>query len=1025
MMKIFLPTIRWREFRPAILSGTKRSRLIRVGIAAASFSMVAVLCALMDFGDRGVHFHPDRYASNVLTPGAEEYDLSRLRVLTRCMSYVRTNYVDPKRYDAREMFASAMDRVEREVPEILIEWVQDAEGKPTQAHIHVGSSEKDYSIQSVGNLHQLNWKLLDVFAFIAKNLSESTDPREVEFAAIKGLLSVLDPHSLFLEPAIYREMKVGTTGRFGGLGIVIGAKDGKLVIQRVLDGTPAHNARLRSGDHIVQVESESTVNMPLSEAVKRLRGLPGSPVVLWIQRKGVSEHLRFRIIRANIILDSVTSSLSDNGVATVHLKNFQQSTGKELASALSQVNQQWYRKSRESLRGLILDLRDNPGGLLDQAVSVSDLFLESGIIVATVGSGSRIREERVASRQGTFRSIPIVVLVNSGSASASEIVAGALKNSDRAIILGQQTWGKGSVQVLYEIGDAALKLTVAQYLTPGEESIQGVGITPHVALVPVTVSKDVSDLGVHRPGGEGALENSLKGQEGPPQQAPFIRIPHLNLPVDEQAESDSENASETEGEDDFAHSLAQRILLDAGRPSAKEFLARSKPVFAIAEREQLGDLVEAMGRLDVDWNAGANPRKPSLQLELATDREGGPVVAGETFKLTLRATNTGKRAVHRIRVSTESSIGVMDERDFLIGRIPAGETRTWSVPVKLSKGLSNQSPRVTAHAYYDRSQDPITGVSPAILHIPIQSIPHPRFGYTMQLIDLVGNGDGVANPGEKIKLRIRVHNVGEGAAQKVKASLVNRGADEVFITKGRMELTSLGPQETADLEFDIEVREQAVTSGLQLELVLQDSVLGHRFVHDLSVPIEQRPERTLVERFFRWAGQKDVLLMRAGASSSASVLSSIPANVPFVSDAELGKWVRVPVVEYGYGWVLSEQLLAAERSVRIPKAVKTKIRPQVVQPRIDFETPLQQIVRSPTFRLRGHALFPQIEPKASLDLMVFHEHDKVLYKHGTAEDESLEFNTDINLQEGMNHITIRARVGNKLISKRRIRVYRQ
>jgi len=295
----------------------------------------------------------------------------------------------------------------------------------------------------------------------------------------------------------------------------------------------------------------------------------------------------------------------------------------------------------------------------------------------------------------------------------------------------------------------------------------------------------------------------------------------------------------------------------------------------------------------------------------------------------------------------------------------------------------------------------------------------------MQLIDLVGNGDGVANPGEKIKLRIRVHNVGEGAAQKVKASLVNRGADEVFITKGRMELTSLGPQETADLEFDIEVREQAVTSGLQLELVLQDSVLGHRFVHDLSVPIEQRPERTLVERFFRWAGQKDVLLMRAGASSSASVLSSIPANVPFVSDAELGKWVRVPVVEYGYGWVLSEQLLAAERSVRIPKAVKTKIRPQVVQPRIDFETPLQQIVRSPTFRLRGHALFPQIEPKASLDLMVFHEHDKVLYKHGTAEDESLEFNTDINLQEGMNHITIRARVGNKLISKRRIRVYRQ
>ena len=318
MMKEFLPTIRWREFRPAVLSGTKRSRLIRMGIAAASFTMVAVLFALMDYGDRGIHFHPDRYASNVLTTGTGDYDLSRLRVLTRCMSYVRTNYVDPKRYDAREMFASAMDRVERDIPEILTELVRDAQGKPTHVHIRVGSAEENHSIQAVGNLHQLNWKLLDVFAFIAKNLSESTDPQDVEFAAIKGILSVLDPHSLFLEPAVYREMKVGTTGRFGGLGIVIGGKDGKLVIQSVLDGTPAHKARLRSRDHIVQIESESTVNMPLSEAVKRLRGPPGSPVVLWIQRKGVSDLIRFRIIRDNIILDSVTSSLSDNGVATVH-----------------------------------------------------------------------------------------------------------------------------------------------------------------------------------------------------------------------------------------------------------------------------------------------------------------------------------------------------------------------------------------------------------------------------------------------------------------------------------------------------------------------------------------------------------------------------------------------------------------------------------------------------------------------------------------------------------------------------------
>jgi len=942
------------------------------------------------------------------------------------MGYVRTNYVEPDRVNEGDMVLAALDRVEREIPEFLSDPVRDRNGKASSVQIRVGAQKKEFSLKQVDTIHKLNWKLLDIFHFIDLHLSPQTSRQDVEFAAIKGALSTLDPHSSFLDPSVYGEMKVGTTGRFGGLGIVIGAKEGSLVIQSVLDGTPAHKAKLRSGDTIVQIEAESTVNMPLSEAVKRLRGAPGAPVHIWIQRKGFTEPRRFRIVRDFIRIQSVTSRLTDNGIAVVELKNFQQSTSQELVNALLEEEGKWHQKTRESLRGLVLDLRNNPGGLLDQAVAVSDVFINDGVLVTTVGGGSRVREEKVATNRGTWREIPIVVLVNAGSASASEIVAGALRNTNRAIVVGGQTFGKGSVQVLYEIEDAALKLTVAQYLTPGGESIQGVGITPHVALVPMVVTKEHIDIGVARVDGEGALENHLTSDSVSSKKPVAIRIPYVAR-VDEPQEddTDSDNATPTPPTD-FAENLALRILLDAGRPATNEFLRRALPVFSLAEREQLNRFVEAMGELDVDWNDGTNARRPKLTIEMSTDLEGKRVRAGSTFRLTARVTNHGKRPLHRVRISTKSTLNSFDELDFIVGKVPPSQTRQWTIPVKLSKALSSQTVLISANAYYDRALEPLDDGQKTELFIPIEGRKRPRFGYSTQVIDVVGNGNGLVGPGEKIKLRVRVHNVGTGAVKKALATLVNRGGGEIFITEGRAEFSALKPGEHTVLEFDLEARESLVNKGAQLELTIRERTLGKNFVHDLKVPLEGKDSPALRDRLVRWGAQPERHDVRSGASMETGLLGTIGSGVPFFTDGVAGSWIRIPLEPDGYGWIDGNALKKITANDRIGQRAQLKYVPQVLEPIISLEPSIPEVVDSKQVSFRGFVEYPTVDPGSHPDMYVFVDHDKVLYRQTMGPDgRRIDFDTNLSLKPGMNYITVHARAGGKLLSKARHRVYRR
>ncbi len=324
----------------------------------------------------------------------------------------------------------------------------------------------------------------DVLSIVRKSYVEEVSMREMMRGAINGMLSALDPHSSYLPPDMYREMRIDTSGEFGGLGIEITVQDNILTIVSPIEGTPAHRAGLQSGDQILKVEDRFTKDMGIMDAVKLMRGPKGTTITITIMREGFEAPREFTLVREVIKVRSVRFRTLVDGYGYVRIAQFQERTADDLRQALKTL----HRDNPEGLQGLVLDMRNNPGGLLDQAVKVADTFLSEGLIVYTEGreEGSRMRFN--AASRGTEPDYPMVVLINNGSASASEIVAGALQDHKRAIVMGTQTFGKGSVQTIIPLSDdSGLRLTTARYYTPLGTSIQATGITPDIVVRPMEV----------------------------------------------------------------------------------------------------------------------------------------------------------------------------------------------------------------------------------------------------------------------------------------------------------------------------------------------------------------------------------------------------------------------------------------------------------------------------------------------------------------------------------------------------------
>jgi carboxyl-terminal processing protease len=307
---------------------------------------------------------------------------------------------------------------------------------------------------------------------------EEVDMTKLIYGGVKGMLQELDPHTNFLPPEVYKEFESETSGEFGGLGIEITLQNDVLTVISPIEDTPAWEAGIQAGDKIVEINGESTKGLSLAEAAQRMRGKKGSKVRMGIFRDGFEKSKEFTVARGTVKLKSVKYTELDEGFGYIRLTSFIENSATDFEKALKEVT-----KKSKTIRGLVVDLRRNPGGLLDQAVKISDLFLEEGAIVSTIGRNKKEKEVIYAKRDGTYSGFPIVVLVNEYSASASEILAGALQDNKRALIMGQRTFGKGSVQSVVKLGDGSgLKLTVARYYTPSGRSIQSEGVKPDVVV---------------------------------------------------------------------------------------------------------------------------------------------------------------------------------------------------------------------------------------------------------------------------------------------------------------------------------------------------------------------------------------------------------------------------------------------------------------------------------------------------------------------------------------------------------------
>ncbi len=1003
------------------------------------------------------------------------HDLSSLRVLTKVIIYVKENYVDPKRVKPKEMMITALEYVEKSVPDVLVE----GSAETGKINLNVNGKTREFEIAHVDSLWKMSFALKDVFDFIAKNMRPIEDTRDVEYAAAIGMLSTLDPHSVLLRPEQYREMKLSTKGEFGGLGFVIQMREGNLTVVKVLPNTPAKRAGIQKDDQIKRIGEESTVNMDLNEAVSKLRGPVDSKVTITVERKGWDKPHVMTLSRAMISIESVQHKLLAQNVGYVRLKNFQGNTTRDLEAALADMRKQAEAKGG-SMKGLVLDLRGNPGGLLEQAIQVSDTFISNGVLVATVGLSDKLREEKRARAQEGEDNYPIAVLVNAGSASASEIVAGALKNLNRAVIIGRQTFGKGSVQVLYDFpDDSALKLTIAKYLTPGDISIQEVGIIPDIQLVPTRVTEERIDVfAPRRSMGEADLDQhfgnpdsdkvakkreevldrekpaeSLKylkvdekqqaqaaakkekdaaekapktAQKEPKSPKPGEKDPLLDIDLggmSEDLDDQLDAESQDEIKEDFEVTFAREFVLKASSSNRLEQMKQGKSFIDQKRQEEEQRINSAISALGVDWSPGATPKSVNLDAAFALGPEQ-PIRAGETLEMVVTAENKGTEPLKRVRAWTESDNAFIDRREFLFGALAPGEKKSWKVQVKLPKDLTSRRDDVTLHFLDDSGKLPKTLVS----EVGFQELPRPTFAFNWQVLDDCSacNGDGTVQAGEKFTLALDVTNVGTGVALDSFASIRNGGDTSVSIEKGRFKLGELAPGETKSARFEVELKKGFKGANFPLKLAIIDEPLEEFVTEKLELPVRDTPAATVspAQTLVKLSDKAELLPSPLQDAKPVARVSGTTAVLAATGTAKGFYKVALDGDRFAFVRTSDAREVKAGKAV-LPKKVEwlTRLSPPAIQ--LDVDTSRGGVMATgDRFTLSGTVT----DPEGLLDVYVLVNDQKVYFKAVDTqgpEPRKLKFTTDFALKEGNNNILVVAREDPDFASRKTLVVRRR
>jgi carboxyl-terminal processing protease len=950
------------------------------------------------------------------------HDLSALKIFNLTLVRVKERYVDPSRLAPRKMLYEALNSVQFNIPEVLVE--------PDEAHNQVAVAVNDqrevFDTTDVDSPWRLAAKLKRIFRFIEGNMNAGADLAKVEYSAINGMLSTLDPHSVLMDPEQARDMDVSTSGKFGGLGIEIRMINRKLTVMRPMKNTPAWRAGIKPQDHIVKINQESTENLTSNEAVDRMRGEPDTGVTLWVERKNVPNLLRFDLIRATISVSQVTSKLLPNNVGVIRVKQFSNGIARDVAEALRDL-------SSKGARAWILDLRWNPGGLLEQAVQLADLFVDSGTVVTTVSG--RDREARRAERGFGDTTSPLVVLVNTGSASASEIVAGALKNLDRGVIVGTRTFGKGSVQELYPNDDGSkLKLTVAQYLTPGDRSIQSLGIVPDVALQRMIVpdkSKDPGDivrlLAPSKSYGEKDLDAHLtstyaKDVDKPAFEVAFqpVRKPaaaaDATPAVGEDGDGDDDEPVDDEIATDFEIGFASELAASSMASTRSGILRNAKALVSRVQADEEKRLIASLQALGIDWSAppATSAAAAGLEIKLAAS-PSGPVNAGDVVTVTATVKNVGAGPAWRVLARLHSDDYTFDDYELPIGKVAAGETRTFTSKVEVAKDALDRVDRIDAEVREAHG----VKATPDPLTLRIKAAPRPTFAYSYQLVD-DGNGDGLVQKGERYRLLVTIKNTGEGTSPEATALLRNASGDGVILDKSRFELGVMAPGASHSLEFPVSVTRELAGDELVVEVMAYDAVLETQASEKLRFALQ--PALSVAAAKGSLAVRTKQAEVRSGASADSTLIGWAPKGAAFAAIGTVGPWTKVDLGGGRPGFVASASLAAgAGAATYQPQWQSTP--PLVSLSLTGLETP------SDHYALRGSVsddnhvedVFVVVSNQtAKIDSK------KVYYRSNRkgGSPRKLDFETNVPLWPGANQVTVVARETSEVRAIKTFYIYR-
>jgi len=955
-------------------------------------------------------------------------DEHKFRLVRTVCFYLNKFYVEPDRIKPKEMLVESLSWLEKIIPEVQVNVNDESE----EVEILVDKTSKIIDISRIRRLGELYNTLNDVLHFVNENKYHEIEAEDIEYAAINGMLAQLDPHSVVFPPKDFTEFKIGTSGKFGGLGMVVGLRDGMLTVISPIEGTPAFRAGLKSGDKIIAIDEDSTINMSLQEAVNKLRGDPSTSVILIVEVKKSQTNKTVTLVREIIAIPSVDAKLVDGNIGYIKIRNFQEDTSESLEEKIAELTTE-----SGTLKGIILDLRNNSGGLLGQAIAVADKFLSSGMIVVTVEPMGKQKIQKAKKSSRDLAKSPLVVIIDAGSASGAEIVAGALKDNNRAVLIGDTSFGKGSIQQLVDLmNGAALKLTVGKYLTPNFTDIQSVGIAPDILLAQSQVSEDEIILFNES---KHFREKDLKKHldEHSKAELPYEKIKYLSF-TDPDSDSETEEQKQKQKDEDYykipdlekdTHvQFAKRIILntpsydnndDLLGDNNDDLLGQLKPIFEDFKKDEEVKISDALSTLNIDWSTGETITLPSATTNLHLVPSNGKLKASEELKIEISVTNNSTGTLYQLRGITESKNLLIDKHEFVFGKVETGMTKTSSKTIKIPQNSISRKDELLIK-FSELNEHAPEDIKSAI---SIAALPKPVFSYSYQITDegegLTGNGDGIIQKGEVVDLVLFVKNIGKGTSEKNIIALRDLNHKEVFIEKGKMELGELLPGESKSIKLKLSVRDTLEADSFSVDITIADTTFGTRISGKLEFNVDQNnngEKIRLTDKALKVTN--NYVPIYNGKSLSTPIIAYASKGTILMADKETQAWTwcRVKMPEGRFGWIPSDNIEISTLA-ESNQQTATELFLQNVPPQIELDSQdLHDTFRQEYIYLSGTAR----DDNTIKYVYILVNDDKVFYRSNREASEvdksNLSFASDIPLEDGPNVISIVTRDDQDLLS---------